>query len=223
MKKLFSAIALMAISNAALVADDYIVLIDYSTSISKADQKIYKKTLGSTLGKLGGGDRVALVNIGKSDVTNFDFFEEFEMEKGSTNKIKLHNKKGLQKLWKNFLNKPFETENATRILSAVRGSAQRFRNSDHDEKYLIVLSDMIDSTGEANADEFATNKNCSSVSTFVGKIDKPDLKGVKVYVAGAGGEGDAGYKCLESFWKEFFMQSGVHASDIVYQHINPFK
>ena len=223
MKKIFSLAALSALLGLQLHASEYIVLIDYSKSISKADQKIYKETLGSVLGKIKGEDRISLVDIGKSDMTNFTIFDEFTAEKGSTNKVKIHNKKGLQALWKRFLAKPFETENYTKIISSIRGAQQRFDSSASDAKFLIVLSDMIDSTKESHASQFAKNQKCDTVPNVLEKIQKPDLNGVKVYVAGAGGEGDAGYQCLQSFWTEFFMQSGVKQSDLVYQRINPFN
>jgi hypothetical protein len=223
MKKLFSLAALTALMSLPLCASEYIVLIDYSKSISKADQKIYKQTLGSVLGKINAEDRISLVNIGKSDMTNFTIFDEFTAEKGSTNKVKIHNKKGLQALWKRFLDRPFETENATKIISSIRGAQQRFDSSASDDKYLIILSDMIDSTKESRASQFAKNKGCESVPKVLQNMNKPKLNGVKVYVAGAGGEGDAGYQCLKRFWTEFFVQSGVRQSDVVYQRINPFN
>lgn len=222
MKKLFSVIALIVALSLHLGASEYIVLIDYSKSISKADQKIYKQTLGSVLGKIKGGDRISLVNIGKSDMTNFTIFDEFSAKKGSTNKVKIYNKKSLGKLWKRFLKKPFETENSTKIISSIRGAEQRFNSSKSDDKYLIVLSDMIDSTKESKGFQFSKNQGCNSVSKVVQKINKPNLDGIKVYVAGAGGKGDAGYSCLKKFWTEFFVKSGVKKSDIVYQRINPF-
>jgi len=223
MKKLFNLAALMTLLSIQLYASEYIVLIDYSKSISKADQKIYKQTLGSVLGKIESEDRISLVNIGKSDMTNFTIFDEFTAEKGSTNKVKIHNKKGLQALWKKFLNKPFETENDTKIISSIRGAQQRFDSSPSDDKFLIILSDMIDSTKESKGFQFAKNKKCDSASKVLKNIDKPNLNGVKVYVAGAGGEGDAGYQCLKTFWTGFFVQSGVTQSDLVYQRINPFN
>jgi len=221
MNKLFSLAALTALLGLPLCASEYIVLIDYSKSISKADQKIYQQTLGSVLGKIGSEDRISLVNIGQSDMTNFTIFDEFTAEKGATNKVKIHNKKGLQALWKRFLDKPFETENATKIISSVRGAQQRFDSSASDEKYLIILSDMIDSTKESRASSFAKNQKCDTVPQVLQGISKPRLNGVKVYVAGAGGEGDAGYQCLKTFWTGFFVQSGV--TDVVYQRINPFN
>ncbi len=223
MKKLFSIAALTALLSLQLHAAEYIILIDYSKSISKADQKIYKQTVGSVLGKIKGGDRVSLVDIGKSDMTEFSIFDEFTAEKGSTNKIKIHNKRGLQALWKRFLDKPFETENYTKILSSIRGAQQRFDSSADDDKNLIILSDMVDSTRESHGLQFSKNQKCSSVPAVLKKIDKPKLNGVKVYVAGAGGQGDAGYECLKSFWTQFFVDSGVKPSNLVYQHINPFN
>jgi hypothetical protein len=225
MKKLFSLAAVMMtlLSLQLHASSEYIVLIDYSKSISKADQKIYKQTLGSVLGKIGEQDRISLVNIGKSDMTNFTIFDEFTAAKGSTNKVKIHNKKGLRALWKRFLNKPFETENATKIISSIRGAQQRFDSSTSDEKVLIILSDMIDSTKESKGYQFAKNKACDSVPEVIQNISKPKLNDVKVYVAGAGGEGDTGYQCLKTFWTEFFVQSSVKPSDLVYQRINPFN
>ena len=221
MKKPLSLAALLL--GLQLCASEYIVLIDYSKSISKADQKIYKQTLGSVLGKIGSEDRISLVNIGKSDMTNFTIFDEFTAAKGATNKAKIHNKKGLQALWKRFLAKPFETENATKIISSIRGAQQRFEGSETDDKYLIILSDMIDSTKESRGSQFAKNRGCDSIPKVLENIRKPKLDGVKVYVAGAGGEGDAGYQCLKTFWTDFFVQSGVKRSDLVYQRINPFN
>jgi hypothetical protein len=223
MKKLLSITFLGALLSLQLCASEYIVLIDYSKSISQQDQKIYKKTLGSILGKIKAEDRISLVNIGQSDMTKFSFFDEFTAEKGSTNKIKLHNKKGLQALWKRFLAKPFETENETRIISSIRGAQQRFDASKSDDKILVILSDMIDSTKESKGQQFSKNVNCDSVPKVLQNIDKPSLKGIKVYVAGAGGKGDAGYQCLETFWKKFFVDSGVKESDVIYQRINPFN
>jgi len=223
MKKPFSLAVLTVFLSLHLYASEYIVLIDYSKSISKADQKIYKETLGSVLGKIRGGDRIALVDIGKSDMTEFTIFDEFAAVKGSTNKVKIHNKKGLRALWSRFLAKPFETEDYTKIISSIRGAQQRFESADTGDRYLIVLSDMVDSTKESHGFQFAKNKKCDTVPTVLKSIDKPKLNGVKVYVAGAGGEGDAGYQCLKTFWTQFFVQSGVKKSDVVYQHINPFN
>ncbi len=223
MNKLLSLTLFTLLLNLPILASEYIVLIDYSKSIPQSDQKIYKQTLGSLLGKIQGEDRISLVNIGQSDITTFAIFDEFTAQKGTTNKIKIYNKKGLQALWKRFLAKPFETENETRIISSIRGAQQRFDTSKSDDKILVILSDMIDSTKESHGHQFAKNINCDHVENALKTIDKPHLKGVKVYVAGAGGKSDAGYQCLQNFWTKFFAASGVNASDLTYQHINPFN
>ena len=218
------AVVMILLQTSALASTEYIVLIDYSKSIAKNDQKIYQKTLGSILGKMKSGDRISLVNIGQNNLGNFKFFDEFIMKKGFTNKVKIHNRKGLKKLWRNFLQKPFETEDATNIISAIRGATQRFDISKADTKVLVILSDMIDSSNESQAIKFAQNKNCFQVESIVTSINKPSLDDVKVYVAGAGGSqiGDKGYNCLKKFWQEFFIQSGVVEDDFVYLRINPF-
>jgi hypothetical protein len=224
MKNILRSVLVIVLLKISLFATtEYIVLIDYSKSIGKDDQKIYKKTLGSVLGKMKSGDRISLVDIGQNDLSNFEFFDQVSMKKGFTNKVKIYNRNSLKKLWKRFLNKPFETENATNIISAIRGSTQRFNRSQADTKVLIILSDMIDSSEESQIGQFAQGENCSQIKSVVSKINKPNLDTVNVYVAGAGGIGDKGYNCLKKFWQEFFIQSGVARDNLVYLRINPFE
>ncbi len=83
-------------------------------------------------------------------------------------------------------------------------------------RWLVIFSDMVEESKKYN---FKTNPPTKSVAEKILEDHKnsgflPSLKGVKVYVAGAGG--GTNYKAIKDFWLRYFKETGAICDESTY-------
>lgn len=201
-------------SVANVCAKEVVVLLDLTSSITSEEWRSYDKAFQSMVNGLTSGDRATLVTI--TDAKLGEFHAAFVAELKNTNSAvrdKIDNRPRIQGLIQAYVNskKQAGKANSTQLFSSLRGAGQLFAQSNQQDKWLVLLSDMMDSsiigpvTGrKCEMDGLLTNlkKESGGVAT---------LNGVKVFVNGAGGPGmsDSAYDCMQKFWEKYFQAAGV--------------
>lgn len=210
------ALGLSLFANIAL-ANDTVVLVDYSDSISNEDWKIYDSTVLHTLNALGVKDKVALMPIGTNSQGSSQIFGSVQMEdKGHPVTSKKHNMPKLKKLinvYKEKKKSMANKENRTLIVSSLRAAGEYLQSSKDPEKTIIILSDMVDSSKEFPMSQLKSGK-CTNINSLIKNADnKPMIKGVKVIIRGASSQNDSGYACMKNFWNGYLKASGAVTVD----------
>jgi len=201
------------------------ILVDMSGSTNQARQTVYREAFGKIYPSLDQGDRILVGTITGRSFINFKPAVDVEIPKKS--------------LWMNriqFERKLTETKDTIReevekLLSQKKGTARtEILNSlniadtifhdDRRRKVLVILSDMIQDSRDYN---FA---RINVTEDYIDRVihDRyehkliPNLKDVKVYVAGASGKDPAKFRSVERFWSRYFGKSGADFSPHRYGH-----
>jgi hypothetical protein len=127
-----------------------------------------------------------------------------------------------------------KTTDLTDILGAVLAARKVLFNESAGTakyRYLILFSDMVHETKEYNfTREPLTNLQIGSILGTEKKADRlPDLRGVKVWVAGAGASSDsrmtqARLLWIQKFWITYFKDTGADLTDARYAGtLNDFR
>lgn len=208
-----------------------IVFVDISGSPTEKDWKIYTDTFESLI-KTGGksqiinaGDRVVLSQISEQTIADFSpYLDQIVEKENKVMRDRKHVKKASENLQESFVSlKQEKRAKLTRILDMLNIAEEIFaKDSDRKDKWIIFLSDMVEESTTANfakkpvSDKFT--KEFISHRKEYGLL--PDLTGVKVYVAGAGGsKGKSSAKKFydtRSFWLAYFEATGAKSSESMY-------
>lgn len=98
----------------------------------------------------------------------------------------------------------------TDILSSLRIAERVFKRFNNDNNVLIILSDMKEESPEYN---FARDNLNDSRITVINAKERsrglPDLKGVKVYIAGARADNKRHFQNIQKFWMSYFKACGA--------------
>ena len=189
-----------------------VVLIDVTASVSGPDWTLYERAFEALLKTNVVGDHVVLASIGDRPVSKFIA----QADRTITVKHKrLEDETSLKRvnaqLVDDFLQiKAAATKpaKATYILDAISATDQLFEQARARRQALtlVVLSDMIEESPVAN---FARGTPDTVYTTKL--IEKrrnqgllPDLHGVRVHVAGAGGKNGEQMARVQAFWSTFF-------------------
>jgi hypothetical protein len=108
----------------------------------------------------------------------------------------------------------------TEIINSLNIADKIFHNEKVRQKILILLSDMIQDSKEYNFDRVkVTNEYTSRIINDQKKENRiPDLKSVKVYVAGANASDSEKFRSIEKFWNRYFVATGADFSLHRYGH-----
>jgi hypothetical protein len=201
------------------------VFVDMSGSTNKARRTVYRNAFNKIFENLQDGDRIVVGTITGRSYIDFKPAVDAEIPKQSiwVNRITYE-----QKLAKTQKNIRAEVE---KLLSAKRGTprteiinslniADKIFHNEKRQKILILLSDMIQDSKEYNFDR---TKVTNAYTTRIIKYRKkkkliPDLKTVKVYVAGASASDSRKFRSIEKFWNRYFAATGADFSLHRYGH-----
>lgn len=218
-KTLFFAVSAVAsISCSELsFAKEVVVLVDYSVSISDEDWKTYDATFQMALDSLKPGDSIAFAGISADQRGNFRRIASLDVNKTRSRRDEAEQ----MQMTDDFVGAYINTRDSNKrkaegtfILSATSGAGDIFRQSAQTEKWLVVLSDMMDSSRESTGMKFLNSPSCA-YGDVVANLQKnrlvASLDGVKVFGAGIGGGGmnDRQYTCLQDFWTAYFKKAGA--------------
>lgn len=107
----------------------------------------------------------------------------------------------------------------TEIMSALLPAQQLFNAfPDYKRKILVIMSDMVEESPLYN---FIKDPPGPKGAKWIIEREKkggrlPDLTGVKIYVAGAGGTSSRTMVRLKRFWTAYFTECGAVISDATY-------
>ncbi|HEB87587.1 MAG TPA: VWA domain-containing protein [Gammaproteobacteria bacterium] len=199
-----------------------VVLVDVSGSIKEEDWKIYQDTVNVLLSpakSIKNGDRIILARIADQTVGNFlsvadETIEETGIPSKDRKAIEVVAERIRGKMV--FLqdrqkDKPAKWTNIMESLASAKQEIQR--DKERSVVWIVMLSDMVEESKRYNFrkthlnDEFL--KGVLSTQKKEGWL--PDLTGVRVYVAGAGGEDVNARKFaeIERFWRGYFKGTGA--------------
>ncbi len=99
----------------------------------------------------------------------------------------------------------------TEILSSLQVAERVFKSFKQPRKVLVIFSDMIEDSRSYNFEHenLTENRIKNIIKNEKGKSILPDLKGVKVYVAGASHTNTEKYNRIKNFWFEYFKATGA--------------
>jgi len=202
------------------------VFVDMSGSTNQARRSVYRSAFEKIFDNLQNGDRIVVGTITGRSYIDFRPAVDAEIPKQSiwVNRITYE-----QELAKTKKNIRAEVE---KLLSAKRGTPRTeiinslniadkiFHNEKVRQKILILLSDMIQDSKEYNFDRVkVTNEYTSRIINDQKKENRiPDLKSVKVYVAGANASDSKKFRSIEKFWNRYFVATGADFSLHRYGH-----
>jgi hypothetical protein len=213
-----------------------IVAVDFTES-AKQDADKYWKTIDLVTGcqksmgaqdrkiceKIQPKDHIVVFKISDHTRRNIDKISELYLEEMSLmeNKIKYQNRIAKEKVkFRNDIQAAFDRPvlaKTTEIIAGIREAAQQFKKENAREKYLVILSDMVEESEYYN---FA-KKKVDAGQILKKEADEgrlPDLKGVKVYVSGATAKNESKMDEIRKFWLEYFKITGADLNEINYSN-----
>ena len=202
-----------------------VVFVDMSGSTNTARRTVYRNAFEKIYEKLKEGDRVVVGTITGRSFIDFKPVVDAEIPKKSlwVNRIsfeqsfakaKAEIKEGVEGLLSRKKGTPH-----TEILNSLNIADTIFHNEKR-QKVLVILSDMVQDSREYNFDRVkVTDAYISSIIKYRKKNNLiPDLKGVKVYVAGASADEAKKFRAIEKFWNTYFQSTGADFSPHRYGH-----
>ena len=202
-----------------------LVFIDMSGSTNTARRTIYKKAFKKIYQNLQQGDRIVVGTITGRSFIDFKPVVDVEIPKKSVWVNRISFEQNLAKT-KDKVNKQVESLMSrkkgtprTEILNSLNIADTIFHNEKR-HKILVILSDMVQDSKEYNFSQVKVT------DTYIANIIKnrkknsliPNLKGVKVYVAGASADEAKKFRSIEKFWNSYFEITGADFSTHRYGH-----
>lgn len=191
-----------------------VVCVDVSGSIPPDDLELYRKSYHSLVSTLQPGDRFVVCKISEQTLTMFRPVIDSEIpNKGSTHAKKVLTERVKEELRAAFDSiQPDQRATETRILDAFNVAQQVFEaDKNRKERWLVLLSDMLEDSDEAR---FEKRKLTPAVVKKIIESRKtrgllPDLRGVRVYVAGARAPTSSKFSEAQTFWQEYVKETGA--------------
>lgn len=203
-----------------------IILIDMSGSTNKARRTVYKEAFDKIYKNMDQGDRILVGTITSHSYIDFKPTVDEEIPKKSiwVNRLQFERnltktKKKIQKEVNRLLSRKRGSQ-WTEILNSLNIADTIFHDERKRQKILVILSDMIQDSKEYKFDkERITNQYINRVIKYRQKHKLiPNLKGVKVYVAGASAANSNKFRAVQEFWARYFVKSGADYSPHRYGH-----
>ena len=202
-----------------------LVFVDMSGSTNQARRTVYKKAFGKIYQNLQQGDRLVVGTITGRSYIDFKPVVDVEIPKKSVwvNRISYEQnlaktKDKIKKQVKGLMSRKKGTPR-TEILNSLN-IADTIFHKEKRPKILVILSDMVQDSKEYNFSRVKVT------DTYIANIIKyrkknnliPNLKGVKVYVAGASADEAKKFRSIEKFWSSYFEITGADFSKHRYGH-----
>ncbi len=193
------------------------VLFDLSGSTAQK-RDIFSQWFNRIMENLHGGDRIVVEAIQSESALNATYPIDEQLPAYSSwsdnpliykRKIMIQKEKIKQKV-KEFLKR--KKSRSTGIMSAMIPAQQLFEvYPEFHKKILVIMSDMIEESRHYNFMHYPPNKRTASriikKEKAAGRL--PDLKGVEVYVCGAGGRTTSQMLRIKNFWIAYFKACGA--------------
>ena len=196
-----------------------VILVDMSGSTNHARQTVYREAFDKIYPSLDQGDRILVGTITGRSYIDFKPSVDVEIPRKSLwmNRIRFERKltetkdtirKEVEILFSRKKGTP-----RTEILNSLNIADTIFHEEKRD-KVLVILSDMIQDSQEYNFAQVDVTKD------YIDRVIRyrhehkfiPNLKDVKIYVAGASGKDPAKFRSVERFWTRYFEKSGADFS-----------
>ncbi len=203
-----------------------IVFLDMSGSTNKDRKSIYKNAFDMIYKKLDQDDRIVVGTITSHSYIDFKPRVDEKIPKKSIWVNRLKYEKNLtrtRKKIKKEVNRLLSYKHGTRqteILNSLNIADTIFHNEKNRMKILVLLSDMIQDSREYKFDKTRiTNKYIENLIKNRKKQELiPDLKGVKIYVAGASASGSRKFRAVKLLWTRYFKTCNADFSTHRYGH-----
>ena len=191
----------------------YIVGIDISSSRSPMELRESQNLLDGLVGRMSYGDKIVLVEMyGATEPQQI--VDSVRAMKGMTPTAR--EKRELEDFrarTRSILPLFFDSTRKQQVLSTdVFGTL--FRAADyakapnHDKTVLVLLSDMIQATGEANMTNPTGIPGQAWIEERAAEQRLPDMKGICVVVSGAETKSARGAQ-IKKFWQDYFARAGA--------------
>jgi hypothetical protein len=96
----------------------------------------------------------------------------------------------------------------TDVFGTLFRAADYAKAPNHDKTVLVLLSDMIQATGEANMEKDGGIPNAEWIESRAAEQRLPDMKGICVVVSGAETKSARGAQ-VKRFWQDYFAKVGA--------------
>jgi len=202
-----------------------VILVDMSGSTNHARQTVYREAFDKIYPSLDQGDRILVGTITGRSYIDFKPAVDVEIPRKSlwTNRIRFERevtetKDRVRQEVETLFSRKKGTPR-TEILNSLNIADTIFHEEERD-KVLVIFSDMIQDSQEYNFATVDVTKDYIDQVIHYRQKNKliPDLKNVKVYVAGASGKDSAKFRSVERFWTCYFEKSGADFSPHRYGH-----
>ena len=204
-----------------------VVLFDGSGSAqTDAVRKLYQEAFDQVVKAVRPGDILAADVIADHPLTESTFPVNVEFEEGPNRLVteaRTRQKRAdVAKRVRDLLSRP-EAVKSTRILDAILVVSRVFRNYDRPRKVLVLCSDMIEESERYNF--LRQPPTATAIDRIVGEERTagrlPELRGVRVYVVGAGAGTYSRLPAdhhvrVEKFWLQYFKATGAELDKVRY-------
>jgi len=216
-----------AVSPTAQKSRAVFILVDLSESTNKPEiRKRYIDTVNEVMQKLDFGD-----SIGIAAITEHSIYEpstiaihDFEPPKITSDNdliVMQQKKKSIEEL-KNKKEEIIQTVKArladdsrkilrTDVMSSLQVAEKYFDDKSRANKYLLILSDMIEDSDRYNFEK--ENLTDNRIKEIIEKEKKenriPVLKGVDVWIVGPEAKDLKKYYAIQTFWLTYFKEAGI--------------
>ncbi len=202
-----------------------VVMVDMSGSTNMARRTVYRNAFEKIYENFQQGDRIVVGTITGRSFIDFKPVVDAEIPKQSVwvNRISFEQKlsktkENIKNQVEGLLSRKKGTPH-TEILNSLNIADTLFHNEKR-QKILVILSDMVQDSKEYNFDRVkVTDAYTANIIKHRQKNNLvPNLKGVKVYVAGASADEARKFRSIEKFWNSYFKVTGADFSTHRYGH-----
>ncbi|HUL22682.1 MAG TPA: hypothetical protein VLZ10_14595 [Thermodesulfobacteriota bacterium] len=203
-----------------------VIFVDMSASADQARRTVCKEAFEKIYQNLRQGDRILVGTITSQSYIEFKPNVDEEIPKKTVWDNRLQYERSLTRSKEKIrgeVNKLLSQKQGTpltEILDSLNIADTIFHDEKEREKILVLLSDMIQDSKDYKFDkDKITDEYINNVIRYRQKNKlMPNLKGVKVYVAGASATNSEEFRAVQAFWAHYFTESGADYSPHRYGH-----
>jgi len=201
------------------------LFVDLTESVKGTDiDRIYTPTLRALADTLKPGDRFVLAEISEKSLGSFTAALDVSFPSSGRalddNDALEAGRLRIRSEWRQLVSRRTRAR-ATVILDALSAASQVLVRDPRPQKWLVLLSDMIEESQAAN---FAKSPPTPATSAAVIEQRRvkgllPDLSGVDVYVAGAAAARSDSYVQVQDFWLKYVTAAGGRINEKTYGRV----
>ena len=203
-----------------------VIFVDMSASADQARRTVCKEAFEKIYRDLRQGDRVVVGTITSQSYIEFKPAVDEEIPKKTVWDNRLQFEKALthaKEKIRGEVNKLLSQKQGTlltEILDSLNIADIIFHDEKERQKVLVILADMIEDSKEGKFDK--DNITDEYIHKIIQRRQKnklvPNLKDVKLYVAGASAADSDKFRAIQTFWAHYFGESGADYSPQRYGH-----